>query len=95
MAITDREDIFIDGSAITASESLLSIIRRVTRTRVSLMTIHRRLIERNLSSYRQLHLPPLTPVHSRARLQSCLALSGWNHPDYGCIVFSDETRFQL
>ncbi|GFW79398.1 transposable element Tc1 transposase [Trichonephila clavipes] len=59
------------------------------------MTIHRRLIERNLRSYRLLRHLPLTPPHYRARLQWCLAQLGWNHADWGCIVFRDESRFQL
>ncbi|GFS75703.1 transposable element Tc1 transposase [Trichonephila clavipes] len=58
------------------------------------MTIHRRLTERNLHSYRPLRHLPLTPVHCRARLQWCLSLSGWNAV-WGHIVFSDESRFHL
>ncbi|GFX75455.1 hypothetical protein TNCV_2547261 [Trichonephila clavipes] len=42
---------------------------------VSIMTLHRRLIERNLSSYRQLLHLPLMPSNCRARLQWCLARS--------------------
>ncbi|GFY26049.1 HTH_Tnp_Tc3_2 domain-containing protein [Trichonephila clavipes] len=34
-------------------------------------------------------------THCRDRLQWFLALSGWNHADWGRIVFSDESRFQL
>ncbi|GFT83444.1 HTH_Tnp_Tc3_2 domain-containing protein [Trichonephila clavipes] len=89
------DDRFTIRSAVTAPDSSLSTIRRVTRTRVSNMTIHRRLIERNLCSYRPLRHLPLTPAHCRARLQWYLVLSGWNHADRGCIVFSDESRFQL
>ncbi|GFW45350.1 transposable element Tcb2 transposase [Trichonephila clavipes] len=51
-----------------------------------------RLIERNLRSYRPLQL---TPAHCRSRLQWCLTRSGWNHADWGCIVFIDESHFQL
>ncbi|GFW18538.1 uncharacterized protein TNCV_1221991 [Trichonephila clavipes] len=35
------------------------------------------------------------PTHCRARLQWCLARSGWNHADWGRTVFSDEYCFQL
>ncbi|GFX36314.1 transposable element Tc1 transposase [Trichonephila clavipes] len=59
------------------------------------MTIYRRLIERNLRSYQPLRHLPLTPVHCRARLQWCLGLLGWNHADWGCIVFSNESHFRL
>ncbi|GFW58971.1 HTH_Tnp_Tc3_2 domain-containing protein [Trichonephila clavipes] len=48
----DRENRLTVRSAVTASNSSLSTIRRKRRTRVSTMTIHRRLMERNLRSYR-------------------------------------------
>ncbi|GFU77499.1 HTH_Tnp_Tc3_2 domain-containing protein [Trichonephila clavipes] len=91
----DQEDRLIVISAVTALDSSLSTIRRTTCRQVSTMTIHRRLIERNLRSYRLLRYGPITPTHCRARLQWCLARSGWNHADSGRIVFSDEFCFQL
>ncbi|GFX21541.1 HTH_Tnp_Tc3_2 domain-containing protein [Trichonephila clavipes] len=69
--------------------------RRSARTRVSIMTIHRWLIERNLPSYGPLNHLQLTPAHYRGRLQRYLALSGWNKSYWGCIVLSDESCFQL
>ncbi|GFW89436.1 HTH_Tnp_Tc3_2 domain-containing protein [Trichonephila clavipes] len=36
-----------------------------------------------------------TPTHCRAILQWCLARSGWNHADWGRIVFNDASHFQL
>ncbi|GFX95561.1 HTH_Tnp_Tc3_2 domain-containing protein [Trichonephila clavipes] len=65
---SDWEDEFTVRSAVTAPDSLLSTIRHATYTRVSTMTIHRRLTERNLRSCRPLHHLPLTPAHCRARL---------------------------
>ncbi|GFV14507.1 HTH_Tnp_Tc3_2 domain-containing protein [Trichonephila clavipes] len=65
----DREDRLIVRSAVTASHFSLSTIRRTTRTRVSTMTIHRRLIERNLRSHRPLRNLTFPPVLCRARLQ--------------------------
>ncbi|GFX31094.1 HTH_Tnp_Tc3_2 domain-containing protein [Trichonephila clavipes] len=50
-ATADRENRLIVRSAAIASDSSLSTIRRTTRTRVSTMAIHRRLIERMLRSY--------------------------------------------
>ncbi|GFX89131.1 HTH_Tnp_Tc3_2 domain-containing protein [Trichonephila clavipes] len=44
-ATADREDVLIVKSAVTAPDSSLSIIRHATHTRVSTMTLHRRLIE--------------------------------------------------
>ncbi|GFV30042.1 transposable element Tc1 transposase [Trichonephila clavipes] len=40
-------------------------------------------------------LPALLACIFLARLQSCLARSGWHHSDWGFIVFSDESRFQM
>ncbi|GFT75864.1 HTH_Tnp_Tc3_2 domain-containing protein [Trichonephila clavipes] len=59
------------------------------------MTIHRWLIERNLRSYRPLHYLQLMPAHCQTRLQWYLARSSWNQADWGRMVFSDESRFQL
>ncbi|GFY01091.1 transposable element Tcb2 transposase [Trichonephila clavipes] len=94
-ATTDREGRLIVRSAISTPDSLLSTIKLATHTRVSTMTIHRRQIERNLPSYRPLRHLPLTPAHCQARLLWCLVRLGWNHADWGHIVFSDESRFQM
>ncbi|GFX38160.1 HTH_Tnp_Tc3_2 domain-containing protein [Trichonephila clavipes] len=88
-ATADREDRLIVRSAVTASDPSLSTIRRTIRTRVSTMTIYRRLLERILRSYRPLRHLPFTPACCRARLQLCLALSDWNHADRVPIVFRD------
>ncbi|GFS66233.1 HTH_Tnp_Tc3_2 domain-containing protein [Trichonephila clavipes] len=57
-ATADREDRLIVRSAVKASDPSLSTIRRTARTRVSTMTIYRRLLQRLLRSYRPLrHLP--------------------------------------
>ncbi|GFT14453.1 transposable element Tcb1 transposase [Trichonephila clavipes] len=73
--IADRDDRLIVISAVTTPDSSLSTIKLVTRTLVSTTTIHRRLIERNLFSYRLLRQLPLTPAHCQARLLWCLARS--------------------
>ncbi|GFY00316.1 HTH_Tnp_Tc3_2 domain-containing protein [Trichonephila clavipes] len=59
-ATVDQKDRLIVISTVTALDSSLSTIRRTARTRVSTVTIHRRLIERNLRSYRPLRHLPLT-----------------------------------
>ncbi|GFX67661.1 hypothetical protein TNCV_3934031 [Trichonephila clavipes] len=51
--------------------------------------------EQNVCSYRPLRYLPLTPPRCRARLQCISARSGWNHADWGCILLSDESHFQL
>ncbi|GFV92776.1 HTH_Tnp_Tc3_2 domain-containing protein [Trichonephila clavipes] len=50
-ATAGREDRLIVISAVTALDSSLSTIRPATRSGVSTMTIHRRLIEQNLLLY--------------------------------------------
>ncbi|GFY02401.1 HTH_Tnp_Tc3_2 domain-containing protein [Trichonephila clavipes] len=65
----DQEDRLIARSAVTLLGSPLSTNRCATCTRVSTMTIHRRLIERNLHSYRPLRHLTLIPVHCRDTLQ--------------------------
>ncbi|GFY25352.1 HTH_Tnp_Tc3_2 domain-containing protein [Trichonephila clavipes] len=65
-ATADREDRLIVRSVVTASGSSVSTIRRTTRTQVSTMTLHRRLIERNLRSYQPPRHLPFTPARSRS-----------------------------
>ncbi|GFW34406.1 HTH_Tnp_Tc3_2 domain-containing protein [Trichonephila clavipes] len=74
-ARADRQGRFTVNSAVTAPDSSLSTIRRATRTRVPTMGIHRRLIERNLSTYRPLRHLPITPACCQTRLQWLLARS--------------------
>ncbi|GFT08961.1 HTH_Tnp_Tc3_2 domain-containing protein [Trichonephila clavipes] len=80
-ATADRKDRLIIRSTVTAPDLSLSTIRRVTRTLVSTLTIHKRQIERNLRSYQSLRYLPLTPAHCRAMLKRYLARSGWNSAD--------------
>ncbi|GFV92911.1 HTH_Tnp_Tc3_2 domain-containing protein [Trichonephila clavipes] len=80
-ATEGQEARLIVRSAVTTPDSTLSTIRRVTRARVSTMTIHRQLVERNVRTYRPLHTLPFTPAQCRARLWWCLAQLGWNHAD--------------
>ncbi|GFU76281.1 HTH_Tnp_Tc3_2 domain-containing protein [Trichonephila clavipes] len=75
-ATADQEDRLIVISAAIALYSSLLIIIRTIRTRVSSMNIHRRLIERNLRSYRPLQHLPFTPPYCGDRLQWCLNRSG-------------------
>ncbi|GFW83635.1 HTH_Tnp_Tc3_2 domain-containing protein [Trichonephila clavipes] len=93
--ITYREYTLIVRSDVISSDSSLSTNRHATRKEGSSMTIHKCLIERNLSSYQPFSHLPLTPAHCRAGLEGCLVRSVWNHADWGRIVFSDESHFQL
>ena len=51
--------------------------------------------EQNLCSHCLLWCLPLTPVHHWVWLKWCHAWSTKNCADWGCIVFSDESCFQL
>ncbi|GFT14234.1 HTH_Tnp_Tc3_2 domain-containing protein [Trichonephila clavipes] len=94
-ASTDPDDRLIVRSAVIASDLSLLTIGRATRTQVSTMTVHRRLIHRNLRSYRSLRHMPLMPTYCPATLQWCLARLGYNHDDCGGIVFRNEFHVQL
>ncbi|GFW28630.1 HTH_Tnp_Tc3_2 domain-containing protein [Trichonephila clavipes] len=59
----DQKDQLSFKTAVILPDSLLSSIRRATHIRVSIMTIHRRLIELNLRLYRPLYHLSLTPAH--------------------------------
>ncbi|GFV89451.1 HTH_Tnp_Tc3_2 domain-containing protein [Trichonephila clavipes] len=85
-ATADREDRLTVISAVTAPDSSLSSIRHETRIGVSTITIHKRPIERNLSSYRLLRHLPLPPVQCQAILGWCLTRSSWNPADWGRIL---------
>ncbi|GFV14768.1 HTH_Tnp_Tc3_2 domain-containing protein [Trichonephila clavipes] len=61
---SDQEYILIVRSTVSALDPSLSTIRRMTRTRVSTMILHRLLIEQNLRSYRPLRNVPFTPTHN-------------------------------
>ncbi|GFS67791.1 HTH_Tnp_Tc3_2 domain-containing protein [Trichonephila clavipes] len=77
-ATLGTKDRLIFRSAVTTPDSPFLTIRRATHTRVATMTIYRRLIERNVRSYRPIRHLPFTPAHYGARLRWCLAPSGWN-----------------
>ncbi|GFX82709.1 transposable element Tc1 transposase [Trichonephila clavipes] len=68
------------------------IVRHTCRSDVA---IKRYWQERVDNSRFQRHDVPITPTHSRARLQRCLARSGWNPTDWEHIVFSEKSHFQL
>lgn len=64
-------------------------------TRVWTMSIHKCLRERNLHSYQPLCYLPLAPAYFRVRFQWCLAQPGCNDAAWGCVVFIEDSRFQL
>ncbi|PRD27352.1 UNVERIFIED_CONTAM: hypothetical protein NCL1_35588 [Trichonephila clavipes] len=67
----DRKGILTVRSAITEPDSSISTTRRVTRTLVSFISIHRLLIEQNLRLNRPVRHLTLTTTHFRVRLQWC------------------------
>ena len=87
-AKTYRKYKVIARSAVIAPDSSLSTIG--TRTRVSTMIIHRRLIERNVRSYQQV-TPPVTHACTLS-IQNTVVLGLIR---LGRIVFRDESHFQL
>lgn len=90
----EREGRVIVRSAISASDSSLSTIRRVIRSLISNMTIDR-LRKRNLRSYRLLYLYASHLYAVKPNYSGTLARSIWNYADWGRIGLRDVFHFLL
>ncbi|GFX03825.1 transposable element Tcb2 transposase [Trichonephila clavipes] len=62
---------------------------------VSSRTIQRRVAERNLGSWRPLHMLPWSPTHRCLRLKWHHARGNWTAAESNQVVFSDKSRFNL
>ena len=66
-----------------------------TGTRVSRVTVSRRLHERGLFARRPAVCVPLTSVNRRVRLSWCRELRDWSTDQWATVLFTDESRFSL
>ncbi|GFX49421.1 transposable element Tcb2 transposase [Trichonephila clavipes] len=62
---------------------------------ISRKTVARRLRGGGLYARRPVVCVPLTRQHRTARLQWCPEHHNWTKQDWGCVLFSDESRFSL
>ncbi|GFV70372.1 transposable element Tcb2 transposase [Trichonephila clavipes] len=62
---------------------------------ISRKTVARRLRGGGLYARRPVVCVPLTRQHRTARLQWCREHHNWTEQDWACILFSDESRFNL
>ena len=91
----EREDRAILRAAITTPDASLSSIVPANSASVITRTIHRRLTERRLRSWRPLRRIPLNSVQRQTRLRWCQTHSHWNVIDWSRIIFSEESHFEL
>ncbi|GFW88896.1 transposable element Tcb2 transposase [Trichonephila clavipes] len=68
---------------------------RVRRKQISRKTVARRLRGGGLYARRPVVCVPLTRQHHTARLQWCREHHNWTEQDWACVLFSDESRFNL
>ncbi|GFX93057.1 transposable element Tcb2 transposase [Trichonephila clavipes] len=65
------------------------------RKQISRKTVVRRLRGGGLYARRPVVCVPLTSQHCTARLQWCREHHNWTEQDWACVLFSDESRFNL
>lgn len=58
-------------------------------------TVRRRLAEADLNAYRAIKKPLLTDRHKNLRLNFARAHQDWTYVDWSCVVWSDESKFNL
>ncbi|GFW54789.1 HTH_Tnp_Tc3_2 domain-containing protein [Trichonephila clavipes] len=91
-ATADREDRLIVRSAAAAPDSVINHLTCDPHTSVN----HDRSQMANRAKFTLVPSTAPPAIHTcRAKLQWCLARPGWNHANWGRMVFSDEYRFQL
>lgn len=98
-ATTAREDRHLSiiarrNRGATASQ-LSRDLYAATETRVSRVTVSRRLHERGLFARRPAVCVPLTSTNRRIRLAWCREHRDWSMDQWATVLFSDESRFSL
>ena len=96
---TARDDRFMVSNVlrnrfILASE-IRSQIKEIRNITVSLRTIRRRLVERNLKAFRPVRAPQLLPQNRREWLHFAREYADWTMHQWSNVLFSDETRISL
>ena len=96
---TARDDRFMVSNVlrnrfISASE-ISSQLKEVRNVSVSLRTVRRRLVERNLKAFSHVRAPQRLPQHRRERLRFAREHADWTMHQWSNVFFSDETRISL
>lgn len=98
-ATTARDDRYLAVLArrhrgATASQ-LSRDLSAATGTRISRVTVSKRLNERGLFARRPAVCVPLSSTHRRDRLAWCRQHSDWSREQWATVLFTDESRFSL
>lgn len=98
-ATTVHDDRFLRLSALrnrhlTAVSHKISL-QRTRNVQVSVSTVQRRLHEANLHAKRPLKGPELEVHHRRTRLEFVQNHIDWNEDNWGKVLFTDESKFNL
>ena len=92
---TKRSDRFLVRLAKKHHLSSAQALLQQWEQRVSRWIVRRRLLEKQLRSYRPALCPKLTRHHMGRRLQWCMAKLAWRLPAWKRVVFADESKFCL
>ena len=79
---------------LSASE-IRSQLKEVRNVTVSLRTVRRRLVKRNLKDFRPVRAPQLLPQNRRELLRFAREHADWTMHQWSNVLFSDETRISL
>ncbi|GFW56860.1 transposable element Tc1 transposase [Trichonephila clavipes] len=96
---TSSEDRYIVLSAKrnrrTTAQQVANQFLAASGKQISRKTVARRLRGRGLYARRPVVCVPLTRQHRTARFQWCREHHNWTEQDWACVLFSDESRFNL
>lgn len=96
---TRRQDLIITNHAqrnnTQSATRLRQHLQRVAGVQVSAQTIRNRLHDAQVNAFRPRIVLPLTPRHRQARSAWCRIHQRWTRRQWGDVMFSDESRFEL
>ncbi|GFX88764.1 transposable element Tcb2 transposase [Trichonephila clavipes] len=79
----------------TTAQQVANQFLAASKKQISRKTVARRLRGGGLYTRRPVVCVPLTRQHRTARLQWCREHHNWTDQDWACVLFSDESRFNL
>ena len=91
---TKAEDLFIVNTALAHTHIPLAELHIDTNSRLSDISIHRRLLEVGIRKWRAADCAKLTQKHAEERLKWARDHSLWRVDDWRKIVFSDEVSVE-
>lgn len=98
-ATTAADDRYLSITARRNRDATASQLSRdlyaATGSRVSRVTVYRRLHERGLFARRPAVCVPLTSANRRVRLTWCRDHRDWSEDQWATVLFTDESRFSL